>query len=124
VAAIIIAGIIKKLPWVETHEFGVADTICQMIIVFCAAVLIVLYAENIVKRVYRIKSMLLVFGDYSYELYLTHSIYIEMLKNVAEKLIKEKLLVILIFIGLTVVSTLILKYLIKVVIGMFSKTKG
>lgn len=111
--AIVIAAFVKKLPWVEAHELGVVDTICQIIIVFCAAVLIVVYAKSIAERVYRIKSMLLMFGDYSYEIYLTHSVYIEMLKNVAEKIIREKLLVILIYIGLTFVSTVILRGLMR-----------
>ncbi|MCI9078404.1 MAG: acyltransferase [Lachnospiraceae bacterium] len=113
-AVIAIAMVIKKLPWVEAHELGVADTICQIMIVFCAATLVIIYVGvGIVKWLYGIKTMLLVMGRYSYEIYLTHSVYIEMLKNVAEKPIKEKLLVILVFIGLTFVSTLMLRHFMR-----------
>lgn len=120
-AVIIAAAFIKKMPWVEAHELGAVDTICQILIVFCAAALIILYAESIVNRIWGMKSILAVAGTYSYEIYLTHSVYIEMLKNVAEKSIGEKLVVILIFIGLTFISTLILRWLMKAIKGKGGK---
>lgn len=116
-AVIMIAGVIKKTPWVEAHELGVTDTICQLLIVFCAAALVIFYAEKIVNLMHGLRSVLLVLGGYSYEIYLTHSIYIEMLKNAAEKSVIEKLLVIVLFLILTFASTFSMRFLMKAING-------
>ena len=72
--------IVKKLPIVDGNELGLADISCGLIMTITGAVLLI----ELVKRIKVKNSNLLVFekvGGYSYELYLSHILFLDYLKS-------------------------------------------
>lgn len=72
--------IVKKLPIVDGNELGLADISCGLIMTIAGAILLI----ELVKRIKVKNSNLLVFekvGGYSYELYLSHILFLDYLKS-------------------------------------------
>lgn len=114
----LIAAFCKKSSYVEANELGVIDTVLQLGIVFCIAIFIVLFAEALVGRFRVLRKALLKLGAFSYEVYLVHSLYLDILRN-ADSRGSGRLIAVFVFIALTAITTIALKCLLSL-----SESKG
>ena len=72
--------VLKKMPYVENRELGIADTLLQIGITYSLGVWILL-KRSFFEVLPRIGSVLVWIGGISYELYLAHVIALDYLKE-------------------------------------------
>ena len=101
--------IVKKLPIVDDNELGLADISCGLIMTIAGAVSLI----ELVKRIKVKDSNLLVFekvGEYSYELYLSHILFLNYLKfsgNIAT----YSFITLFCFVILAILNKIVLRFL-------------
>ena len=99
----------KKLPIVDDNELGLADISCGLIMTIAGAVSLI----ELVKRIKVKDSNLLVFekvGEYSYELYLSHILFLNYLKfsgNIAT----YSFITLFCFVILAILNKIVLRFL-------------
>lgn len=113
----IVSLVCKKLDYVEQNELGFADTVLQWLIIFCVSMFLLIFAQHFIEKNSVFKKLMLKLGKYSYELYLTHTICLCLLRNTFFD-IKEKMVATILFIVLTIVLTVVLNRSVSVVLKL------
>lgn len=93
--------VLKKMPYVENRELGIADTLLQIGITYSLGVLILL-KRSFFEMLPGIGAVLVWIGGISYELYLAHVIALDYLKE------NPFGIYILIYFAVTIVSLIII----------------
>ncbi|NJE31526.1 acyltransferase [Lactobacillus agilis] len=93
----LISIIVKKLPYVDSHQLGFVDTIVQISLTLSLGILIILFRDILSRGVlYKIN---IFFGGLSYELYLGHAVSLDWVKEATS--INKILIWVLLTIGIT-----------------------
>lgn len=100
------------MPYVERHEQGFIDTALMLIIVLLIAMFVVLYAEIILNYFKTIKKTVMKLGEFSYELYLAHSVFLGILRK-ADSKGDGRLVALLMFIVFTTITAIALKFFVS-----------
>lgn len=104
----IVTVLLKKSNYVESHEFGTADMILQIILTLSIGFLCVMFVENIGRITGN--RILIMCGNISYELYLAHVILLNWLKE------NPQLSVLFVYIGISALTCVLLVVIRKAVI--------
>lgn len=100
---------LKQLPYVSRHELGVIDTLLQLVVIVPAAVFLLSFSDWIFLRSAALKRWMKKVGEYSFELYLTHSVFLELLRRAVGA--RQKITASILFAACTLTVSFALKYL-------------
>ncbi|MFA9398103.1 MAG: acyltransferase family protein [Clostridiaceae bacterium] len=78
----VVLVVFKKTPYVELHELGIVDTALQIGITLILGVWLILN-RSLFEKIRLLKVSIMFVGAYSYELYLSHVVMLDWLKNSA-----------------------------------------
>lgn len=73
-------AILKKTTYVESHELGVIDTMLQIGITWCMC-MFTFYIIDYLKSLRIVNRIILFIGGISYELYLSHVLFLDWLQQ-------------------------------------------